>query len=107
MLILWDSSIIVTLVTLKRMVKQQLIRKVFTANLLYSPEVSQPNKGDSHYTPFRHPRFRISAVLFQYHEEHQYPTRPNFKAYYLRRTFSRLIRKCDADDKLSIKEFWR
>jgi hypothetical protein len=35
-----------------------------------------------------------------------YP-RPNFKAYFLRRTFSRLIRECDADDKLSIKEFWR
>jgi hypothetical protein len=35
-----------------------------------------------------------------------YP-RPNFKAYYLRRTFSRLSRECDADDKLCIKEFWR
>jgi hypothetical protein len=35
-----------------------------------------------------------------------YP-RPNFKAYYMRRTFSRLIRECDADDKLSIREFWR
>jgi hypothetical protein len=35
-----------------------------------------------------------------------YP-RPNFKAYYLCRTFSRLIRECDAHDKLSIEEFWR
>jgi hypothetical protein len=25
------------------------------------------------YTHFRYPRFCISAVLFQYHEEHQYP----------------------------------
>jgi hypothetical protein len=33
--------------------------------------------------------------------------RPNFKACYLRRTFSRLIREYDADAKLSIKEFWR
>jgi hypothetical protein len=32
---------------------------------------------------------------------------PNFKAYYLRRILSRLIRECGADDKLSIKEFWR
>jgi hypothetical protein len=29
--------------------------------------------GDSHYMCFHHPHFRISAVLFQYHEEHQYP----------------------------------
>jgi hypothetical protein len=34
-------------------------------------------------------------------------SRPNFKAYYLRRTFSRLISECDADDKLSTNEFWR
>jgi hypothetical protein len=32
---------------------------------------------------------------------------PNFKAYYLRRAFSTLTRECDADDKLSITEFWR
>jgi hypothetical protein len=31
---------------------------------------------------------------------------PNFKAYYLCRTFSRFIRECDADDKLSIEKFW-
>jgi hypothetical protein len=64
----------------------------------------------------------LSAVLFQYYEEHQYPIhcfisvlwgasisypRPNFKAYFPRRTFSRLIRECDAHDKLRIKEFWR
>jgi hypothetical protein len=30
----------------------------------------------------------------------------NFKAYYLRQTFSRLISECDANDKRSIKEFW-
>jgi hypothetical protein len=30
----------------------------------------------------------------------------NFKACYLHRTFSRLIRECDADE-LSVKEFWR
>ena len=30
-----------------------------------------------------------------------------FKAYYLRRTFSKLIGQCDADDKLTIKAFWR
>jgi hypothetical protein len=29
----------------------------------------------SHYTRFRYPRFRISGVLFKYHEEHQYPIR--------------------------------
>jgi hypothetical protein len=32
---------------------------------------------------------------------------PNLKAYYLLRTFSRLIRECGAHDKLSIKTFWR
>jgi hypothetical protein len=31
----------------------------------------------------------------------------NFKVYYLRRTFSRLIRERDAGDRLSIKGFWR
>jgi hypothetical protein len=31
--------------------------------------------GDFRYTRFRYPRFRISAVLFQCHEEHQYPIR--------------------------------
>jgi hypothetical protein len=35
-----------------------------------------------------------------------YP-RPNFKACYLRRTFSRLIWVCGADDKFRISEFWR
>jgi hypothetical protein len=30
-----------------------------------------------------------------------------FKAYYLRRTFSRLIRESDTDDKLGMEEFWR
>jgi hypothetical protein len=33
--------------------------------------------------------------------------RPNFKACCLHRLFSRLITKCDAGDKLSIREFWR
>jgi hypothetical protein len=33
-------------------------------------------------------------------------TRPNFKVCYLRRNVSRLIREYDADDKLSIREFW-
>jgi hypothetical protein len=33
--------------------------------------------------------------------------RSNFKAYFLRTTFSRLIRKCYVDDKLSINEFRR
>jgi hypothetical protein len=32
---------------------------------------------------------------------------PNFKAYYLQRTSSRLIRERAADDTLIIKEFWR
>jgi hypothetical protein len=31
-------------------------------------------------------------------------SRPNIKAYYLFQAFSRLIRECDADDELSIKE---
>jgi hypothetical protein len=31
--------------------------------------------GDFRCTLFRYLRFRISAVLFQYHEEHQYPIR--------------------------------
>jgi hypothetical protein len=31
--------------------------------------------SDSNYTRFRYPLFHISAVLFQYHEEHQYPIR--------------------------------
>jgi hypothetical protein len=35
-----------------------------------------------------------------------YP-RQNFKASYLRLTFSWLIMECDADDELSFKEFWR
>jgi hypothetical protein len=59
--------------------------------------------GDSHYTRFRCPRFCISAFLFQCYKEHQYPIRGQILK---RRTFSRLIRECDADDKLSIKEFW-
>jgi hypothetical protein len=29
------------------------------------------------------------------------------KAYYMRRDFSRFNRECDADDKFSIREFWR
>jgi hypothetical protein len=33
--------------------------------------------------------------------------KPNLKAYYLHQTFTMLIRECDADDKLSIREFWR
>jgi hypothetical protein len=33
---------------------------------------------DSRYTLFRYPRFRISAVLFQYYEENQYPIRGKF-----------------------------
>jgi hypothetical protein len=64
--------------------------------------------GDSRYIRFRDPRFCISAVLFQYYKEHQYPIRGQIlKPIYLRRNFFRLIRECDADDKLSIKEFWR
>jgi hypothetical protein len=50
----------------------------------------------------------IHTVLFQCYEKHQYPIRGiNFKTYYLRRTFSRLIRECDVDNKLGIREFWR
>jgi hypothetical protein len=60
--------------------------------------------GDSRYTRFCYQRFRISAVLFQQHEEHQYTTRGQILK---RRTFSRLIRECDADVKISIKQFWR
>jgi hypothetical protein len=30
---------------------------------------------------FRYPRFTISAVLFQYHEEHQYPIRGHGRSY--------------------------
>jgi hypothetical protein len=33
------------------------------------------NTGDSRYTRFRYPSFRISTVLFQCYEEHQYPVR--------------------------------
>jgi hypothetical protein len=33
------------------------------------------NNNDSRKTRFHHPRFRISVVLFQYHEEHQYRIR--------------------------------
>jgi hypothetical protein len=33
------------------------------------------NTGDSRYTRFNYPCFRISAVLFQCYEEHQYPIR--------------------------------
>jgi hypothetical protein len=32
-------------------------------------------KGDSPYTRFRYPYVPMPAVLFQYHEEHQYPIR--------------------------------
>jgi hypothetical protein len=39
----------------------------FSVNLRY--------RGESRYTWFRCPHFRISVVLFQYHEEHQYPSR--------------------------------
>jgi hypothetical protein len=61
--------------------------------------------GDSRYTRFHYPRFRISAVLFQYYEEYLSYPRLNFKAYYLRRNFSKLIGECDAYDNLGIKEF--
>jgi hypothetical protein len=33
------------------------------------------NTSDSRNMRFRYPRFRNSAILFQYHEEHQYPIR--------------------------------
>jgi hypothetical protein len=38
----------------------------FRMNVQYTVQVTC-------YKRFRSPRFRISAVLFQYHEEHQYP----------------------------------
>jgi hypothetical protein len=44
-------------------------------NVLMYNFVALPNTGDSHYTRFRFPRFRISAVLFQHYEKHQYPIR--------------------------------
>jgi hypothetical protein len=37
--------------------------------------IIQCYRGDSRYARFRYARFRISAVLFQYHKEHQYPIR--------------------------------
>jgi hypothetical protein len=38
----------------------------------YTSKPKNPfNTGDSRYTRFRYPRFRITAVLFQYYEEHQ------------------------------------
>jgi hypothetical protein len=40
-----------------------------------SGDVSCIKTGDSRYTRFRSSRFHISAILFQYHEEHQYPIR--------------------------------
>jgi hypothetical protein len=62
--------------------------------------------GDSRYTRFHYPRFRISAVLFQCYEEYLSYPRLNFKVYYLRRNFSQLIRESDAYVNLGIKEFW-
>jgi hypothetical protein len=37
--------------------------------------VTRTNTGDSRCMRFRYWRFRISTVLFQYHEEHQYRIR--------------------------------
>jgi hypothetical protein len=35
----------------------------------------EQSTGDSRYTRYRYPCFRKYAVIFQYHEEHQYPVR--------------------------------
>jgi hypothetical protein len=40
-----------------------------------------PHAGDALYTLFQYPRFRVSAALFQYHEEHQYPIRGHVRSY--------------------------
>jgi hypothetical protein len=44
------------------------------------PTIDFHTTGDPRYTRFRYPRFSISAVLFQYHEKHQYPIRGHGKA---------------------------
>jgi hypothetical protein len=61
------------------------------------------------YTRFLYPRFRLFAALFQCHEEHQYAIRGQIlEPITCVEPSPRLpIRECDADDKLSIQEFWR
>jgi hypothetical protein len=70
-------------------------------------QMKKAHSGDTRYTRFRYSCFCISTLLFQYYEEHLSYLRPNFKACYLRQNFSRFTRKCDAYDKLSIREYWR
>jgi hypothetical protein len=62
-------------------------------------------KYGSRYTRFYYPRLHIFAVIFQCHKEHQYPIRVEIlKAFYLLRTFSRLISVRDAYNDLRIRE---
>jgi hypothetical protein len=58
------------------------------------------NTGDTRYTRFRCPRFWISL------EAKTSSSQPNFKDYFLRRTFPRLVSESDADDNININESW-
>jgi hypothetical protein len=73
---------------------------------------NQPNntlcRWLSLYTPSVSAVSHIRCFFFQisWGASVSYPL-PKFEAYFLRRTFTRLIKECDADDKICIKEYWR
>jgi hypothetical protein len=48
----------------------------------YIGGLSVNGTGESRYTRFLYPCFRVSAVLFQYHEEHQYSIRGHGRSCY-------------------------
>lgn len=57
--------------------------------------------GDSHYMRFQQTFLRIHSFIFNIMKSIHIPPQLNFKA-----CFSKLTRKCDADDKLNTKECW-
>jgi hypothetical protein len=65
----WDETKIT-----KRNVRTTLTWNIIKSNAILSIEgVWERTIDDCRYTSFRYPRFRTSAVVFRYHEEHQYP----------------------------------
>jgi hypothetical protein len=57
------------------MEEQKLLPSTGKSLYYYEPELLSTIKIQAHTGDSRYMRFRISAVLFQYHEEHQYPIR--------------------------------
>jgi hypothetical protein len=79
----------------------KLHRYVTTKTLRRNPV----NTGDSRYTRFRCPLFRNPRFYFSIMRSSNILSAAKFQSE--RRTFSRLIRECDTDDKFGINKFWR